>query len=426
MQGPSRTGSSAAVPRSSASAPDDARAARSRVIAVGLLSLAVAMGIGRFAYTPLVPAMLAGQELDLQGAAALASSNYLGYLVGALACTFGVWKRFLHDAPARMIRASLVAVSVLTALMAVRHFEGWLVLRFLAGVASAVAFVYTSTWCLEHLSRLGATNAGAMIYAGPGVGIAVTGLCGGAMVTWQVAAGSGWFWFGVLAAAGTAWIWPRVDARAGAAAQAAGPAPAPVARPGASPLQAHLLAIAYGIAGFGYIISATFLPVIARAAVPGSKLLDFFWPLFGIGTAVGAIVVGQWRQHGDFRVRLATCYVLQAAGVAASVLWPSDVGLALGTLLLGLPFTAITYFAVQEARRLRPQSATSFIGYLTVLYGIGQIVGPPLASWLVAAQGGSASRGFAIALWGAAAALTAGALLFLLLRALWPVRDTGR
>lgn len=425
MQGPSRPGPPVAVPRSSASTRDDARAARIRVIAVGLLSLAVAMGIGRFAYTPLVPAMLAGQGLDLQGAAALASSNYLGYLVGALACTFGVWRRFLHDAPARMIRASLVAVSLLTALMAVRHFEGWLVLRFLAGVASAVAFVYTSTWCLEHLSRLGATHAGAMVYAGPGIGIAVTGLCGGAMVTWQVTARSGWFWFGVLAAVGTAWIWPRVDAGAGEPGAAAGGSSAPVAGPGAFPLQAHLLAITYGIAGFGYIISATFLPVIARAAVPDSRLLDFFWPLFGIGTAVGAIAVAQWRQHGDFRLRLAACYVLQAAGVAASVLWPSDAGLALGTLLLGLPFTAITYFAVQEARRLRPQSATSFIGYLTVLYGIGQIGGPPLASWLVT-QAASASRGFAVALWSAAAALAAGALLFLVLLTVWPQRDAGR
>lgn len=425
MQGPARSGPSVAGAHSCASTPDTARVARIRVIAVGLLSLAVAMGIGRFAYTPLVPAMLAGQGLDLQGAAALASSNYLGYLVGALACTFGLWRRFLHDAPARMIRASLVAVCILTALMAVRHFEGWVVLRFLAGVASAVAFVYTSTWCLEHLSRLGAMNAGAMVYAGPGIGIAVTGLCGGAMLTWQVAASSGWFWFGVLAAVGTGWIWPRVDAPAGESAAAAGASAAPAAAPIASPLQAHLLAIAYGIAGFGYIISATFLPVIARAAVPGSRLLDFFWPLFGIGTAVGAVAVAQWRQHGDFRLRLAACYVLQAAGVAASVLWPSDVGLALGTLLLGLPFTAITYFAVQEARRLRPQAATAFIGYLTVLYGIGQIAGPPLASWLVV-QAGSPSRGFAVALWAAAAALAVGALLFLLLRALWPASDAGR
>jgi len=91
----------------------------------------------------------------------------------------------------------------------------------------------------------------------------------------------------------------------------------------------------------------------------------------------------------------------------------------------GLPFTAITYFAVQEARRLRPQSATSFIGYLTVLYGIGQIGGPPLASWLVG-QAGSASRGFAVALWSAAAALAAGALLSCCCARCGRLEHTGR
>ena len=45
------------------------------------------------------------------------------------------------------------------------------------------------------------------------------------------------------------------------------------------------------------------------------------------------------------------CYLMQAAGVLLSVWLPSLAGFAFGSLLLGLPFTAITLFALQEARR---------------------------------------------------------------------------
>jgi hypothetical protein len=62
---------------------------------------------------------------------------------------------------------------------------------------------------------------------------------------------------------------------------------------------------------------------------------------------------------------------MQAVGVLLSVACPSLAGFALGSLLLGLPFTAITLFAMQEARRLRPHNASAFIGMLTAAYGAG-------------------------------------------------------
>jgi MFS family permease len=65
------------------------------------------------------------------------------------------------------------------------------------------------------------------------------------------------------------------------------------------------------------------------------------------------------------------------------VWWPSLAGFALGSLLLGLPFTAITLFAMQEARRLKPHNASAFIGVLTAAYGLGQIAGPPMVALLL-------------------------------------------
>jgi MFS family permease len=97
-----------------------------------------------------------------------------------------------------------------------------------------------------------------------------------------------------------------------------------------------------------------------------------------------------------------------------SLISPTLSGFAVGSLLLGLPLTAITFFAMQEVRRVRPLQATSFMGLLTAAYGLGQILGPPLAAWLVAHSADPAA-GFTASLWIATALLAAGAALYLLI-----------
>ncbi|WBY03956.1 YbfB/YjiJ family MFS transporter [Ramlibacter tataouinensis] len=376
------------------------------------------MGIGRFAFTPLLPMMLAERSVNLTGASLLASANYLGYLVGAVACTFQpwIWRRAGWSSGVngpRLVRAGLVATTLLTLGMAFYVPAAWGPLRFAAGVASAVVFVYTSGFCLEQLARRGVPSMGALIYIGPGLGIVASGLAATVLVQLHAPAAMGWLSFGLLAALLTALVWPVLDGRRtlGApdpvARQAAQAAPQDCAGAG----ELGLLTLAYGLAGIGYIITATFLPVIARGALPGSPWLDLFWPLFGVGVMLGAIGASRLSPHVDLRLRLAGCYVLQAAGVAASLVSPTLAGFAAGSLLLGLPFTAITFFAMQEVRRVRPLHATSAMGLLTASYGLGQIVGPPLAAWMVA-RSGNPAEGFSASLWIAAGLLVFGAVLY--------------
>ena len=413
----------------------DTKSARPWTIALaGMVSLGVAMGIGRFAFTPILPMMLADGVLDLPAASWLASANYLGYLVGALLCMLQpwLWTRFTC-LPAlaywQLVRGGLLLTGVLTLAMAWLDAPAWPLLRFLAGVTSGVVFVYTSGWCLSRLASLGVPAMGGFIYMGPGAGIALSGLAASGMVAWHWTAASAWLVFGVLAFGLAALAWrflrggdERLQPLAARTQRLPGAQDAAV---GHGAAEIFLLTLAYGLAGFGYIITATFLPVIARSALPGSHWLDLFWPLFGAGVMLGAWLATRLRSVADYRWLLLGGYLIQALAIAISVWSPSLAGFAIGSLLLGVPFTAITFFAMQEVRRLKPEAAASFMGLMTATYGTGQIVGPPLAAWLLQGQR-TPGEAFTLALEIAAAALLLGAGLYGVLVRTYPVRQTPR
>ncbi|MFC0693187.1 YbfB/YjiJ family MFS transporter [Paraburkholderia humisilvae] len=422
-------------------------AAARRVALACMVALAVALGVGRFAFTPLLPLMLKSGALDIRQGGWLASANYAGYFIGALSCAA------LRVDAVRVVRRGLCATALLVLAMGMT--DGvwvWAAVRFVAGIASAWTFVFASQWGLRRLAELGESAWGGLIYTGPGLGIVATGLCVSAAGTYG--APLGWVGFGVVSAALTAAVWrdfdpagriehstdvpkpaaaasgERNDERAtGRVAQSASHAAAPrfttrdatltsppratgraTSVAAAIERRAHRadaawLVVLYGIPGFGYIITATFLPVIARAALPGSAWPDLFWPMFGVALMAGALTGARLPTHWDNRTLLAGCYLLQALGIGAGIVWPSAIGFALGSVLIGLPFTAITLFAMREARRLHGDDAAGLMGYATAAYGLGQIVGPLIAA-PIAARTGS----FTPALWLAAGALIAGAI----------------
>jgi len=367
-----------------------------------MVTLAVAMGLGRFAFTPMLPIMLGEEKLELAGGGVLASLNYLGYFLGAVSCAV------IGIKASSMVRGGLVATAALLIGMGLLHsFTGWGILRGAAGVMSAWVFVFASGWGLRRLAETNSPTLAGVIYTGPGIGIAMTGLLGGALGRWGSEVG--WIGLGLLAVVLIAVIWRVFDD--GEVAQGGG-AKAPVsassaAASGADRSDAIWLVALYGLAGFGYIITATFLPVIARQALPGSSWPDFFWPLFGAAIIPGALIGARAPVHWDNRLLLAAAYALQALGVVLSVAWPTIIGFALGSLLLGMPFTAITLFAMREARRLRGNAAAGLIGYATASYGVGQIIGPLFAAPL-AQRTGSFEQPLLVA----AAALALGAVLF--------------
>jgi MFS family permease len=389
------------------------------IVLAGSASLAIAMGVGRFAFTPILPIMLHDGVLDLQVASKLATANYIGYLIGALAAMM-VPKKWGHTP---VIRVALAMTVILTALMALPVPSIWTALRFLAGVASAVGFVFTSGWCLAELSETSG-SIGSAIYTGPGAGIALSGVAASIMGAAGFSAQSSWVMFAAMSAIVSAIIWGIFGDKIktiepynlGSARVSSGRVPR---------AEMPLFAVAYGLAGFGYIITATYLPVIAKNAVPGSPLLTVFWPLFGLFAVAGSLLAARVRKSTDARLYLIGSYLVQAAGVALSVVWQDALGFAVSSALVGLPFTAISFFAMNEVRRIRSTHHARYMGLLTAVFAIGQIMGPPAVGSILSHET-SVEAGFALALGIASITLVVGAGIFVLMIILFPAEGNRR
>jgi MFS family permease len=365
-----------------------------RVVALaGLLALAVAMGIGRFAFTPILPMMQEDAGISIAMGGWLASANYVGYLLGALSVIA------LPIRATTAIRVGLVAIGFSTLAMGLDdHVAVWVVLRAVAGVASAWVLVYVSSWCLERLGSLGRSGLTNTVFAGVGAGIALAGLLCLVLMDARIGSAPTWIALGIIALVLSVGVWPVFS---GDTASAAAP---PVARGVTWDRESVRLVLCYGAFGFGYIIPATFLPVMARQVIVDPIVFGWSWPLFGAAAMVSTLAVAALRSRLSNRRLWIASHLAMALGVALPVVWSGIVAIMLAALLVGGTFMVITMTGMQEARSVAGARATGLMAALTSAFALGQIVGPLLVSY-VAAAGGT----FAMALSIACAALVVSA-----------------
>ena len=368
------------------------RSGRSIALA-GLAALAVAMGVGRFAFTPILPMMQQDSGLSLAQGSWLASANYAGYLAGALFAGGSL-------SPRLAIRASLLAIALVTfAMGAVNGLAAWLVLRFVAGVASAWALVHVSSWCLEQLASRGAGKLSGLLYAGIGAGSALAGVLCAVLVPLGGTAVQAWLLLGIVSFLVAGAVWPVLGE--GGKAHASRPR----ARRYRWTWEAVRLVVCYGAYGFGYIIPATFVPVMAKAALPDPRLFGWAWPIFGATAAASTLLAARLSALTSERQVWRWSAAAMALGVASPVIFPGAAGIVLAAILVGGTFVVITMVAMQEARRVAGSDAPALMAALTAAFALGQIVGP-LSVPLLVSHGG-----FAAALLAASALLALSALL---------------
>ena len=368
----------------------DAPARRSApaVALAGLIALAVGMGIGRFAFTPILPMMQEDAGLSIATGGWLASANYFGYLAGALSV---FWWRIA--APVG-IRVGLAAIGLTTLGMGfAHHLVLWLLLRALAGVASAWVLIYVSAWALDRLATLGRPALGNTVYAGVGTGIALAGgLC---LALMRAGAGSAraWIVLGLLSIALAAVVW---SAFRGAVAAPVTSAPTATDRGIVWDRESIRLTLCYGAFGFGYIIPATFVPAMAKQVIRDPNVFGWSWPLFGAAAMASTLVSATLRSSITNRRLWITCHLVMAFGVALPVVWSGIVPIMLAALFVGGTFMVITMVGMQEARSVGGTRATALMAAMTSAFALGQIVGPVCVS-LVVGAGGNVSAALVIA-----------------------------
>lgn len=332
----------------------------------GMLSLAVAMGIGRFAFTPQLPLMIQEGGLNVGQGGWLAAANYVGYLVGALTATR------LRVASSSLGLASLAGVALTSAAMALQVAVLWMPLRFLAGICSAWAFVATSVWCLGALARANRQDLGARVYSGVGVGIAIVGLycllaAVAGMPSQQI-----WVHLGILALA--AFVPVFLVARSLDFEPLTMPSKIGSGQP--PPAGTGGLVVSYGIMGFGYILPATYLPVLARSVVENPAVFGLAWPIFGLTAAISTFIAGALMRRVSRLHIWAICQALMGLGTLLPSLWRHEASFVLSAILVGGTFMVITLAGVQEVRARIPSNPGAWVGYLTAAFALGQIAGP--------------------------------------------------
>ncbi|MBP6562138.1 MAG: YbfB/YjiJ family MFS transporter [Neisseriaceae bacterium] len=348
-----------------------------RIVFSGFVVFVVAMGIGRFAYTPQVPLLMMDGQLTLTSAGVVAAFNYLGYLLGAYDAMRA--QRGLE----RRLQLGLWGAVVLTLLAGlVTQAWGHSLLRFLIGWSGGWAVVLVSAWCNDQLLRLKRPALGALVFTGPGAGLALSGLLAMGIHLADLTAQQAWLVYGGvgLLLALTSW---RYLPKRGAFTPAAGQVTKLMLTPAL-----RRLVVAYGLAGFGYILPATFLSQMAVARFPDSLFSQFLWPIFGL-MSVGGVLLGiLTRDWLTTQTRLALVLWLQALGIAAMVLVPTVWGLVLAAILVGGGFMSIVQLALQYGRALAPAHGRYMAGLLTTAYAVGQLVGPMLSAMASALTGG--------------------------------------
>src|SRR2546430_5887488 len=243
--------------------------------------------------------------------------------------------------------------------MGLEHgFAAWLVLRALAGVGSAWVLVFSSAWCLERLAPVRRPVLNGVVFAGVGTGIAVAG--GFCLVLMHAGASSrqAWIGLGAIALAGTAVIWRTFGTADDVREDEGMPSTGHGRRWHADSVR---LVLCYGAFGFGYIIPATFLPVMARQVVHDPSVFGWAWPVFGTAAAVSPPTAAVWgRRVGNRRLWMLGHLVL-AVGVALPVSWPAIGGIMIGAFLVGGTFMVINLAGMPEARAVAGPDATGLM-----------------------------------------------------------------
>ena len=337
-----------------------------KVVCGGILLLAVAMGIGRFAYTPMLTSMQQSLGWSSSEAGIIAMSNYLGYFVGALLLSFLVISR------KKAILIIALLVNVLTTFMMgfCNEFVLFCVIRLISGVSSAFTFILSSQIVLSYITRLQKSSWSGILYSGVGLGIVISSLIlmlFSDLLNWR----SMWKTLGyvsaVLSILGILFMQHTSEEKINTTRSSTHKKPI------------HWLIFAYSLEGLGYIITGTFIVAIAQEIPTLQWNATIIWLIVGITAIPSCWLWVRLAEKYRYPQILAIALFVQAFGIVMPAVVATKVGFLISAILFGLTFMGITTLANAIGRKHDAQS----LSRLTAGYALGQMLGPIIAGKLL-------------------------------------------
>ncbi|BBQ02170.1 MFS transporter (plasmid) [Burkholderia sp. SFA1] len=299
-----------------------------RGVLAGASASLVGIGLARFAYTPLLPAIIGAHWFPASTAAYLGAANLGGYLAGALAAG---WLARRAQAAAVLRAMMILATIAFVACAFPVSFLWFFAWRFLSGISGGALMVLAAPTIIAHVAPSRRGFASGAIFAGIGLGIAASGT----IVPLLLRHGLTETWLGLatvsLLLTMVAWHgWPSDEAPAQDHAHGHTHAKAP------SPPALRALFAEYALNAVGLVPHMIFLvDFVARGLGKGVDAGAQFWVLYGLGAIAGPLLAGHLADRAGFGPALRVAYLVQLVAVALPAVSSSAVLLMVSSVVVG-------------------------------------------------------------------------------------------
>ena len=332
----------------------------------------IGIGLARFGYSPLIPALIEGGWFSPSQAVYLGAANLVGYLVGALAARW-LSTRF---APAWLLRWMMLATVASFVACAWPVAFSWVLLwRFASGVTGGVLMVLAAPTVLPLVPQHRLGLAGGLIFTGVGLGVAASGTLVPLLLRMGLV--ETWLGYGALSLLLTVLAWGGWPETPPARARS-GPGVSPWRRPGIGILLLAL-AVGYGLDALGAVPHMVFLvDFVARGLGQGLEAGAAYWVLLGLAAMAGPVVAGLLADRTGFPVALRIAYLLQAASVGWLAFSENALAIAVSSVVIGALLPGVVPLALGRVRELLPgdpQAQTAAWGGVTAAFALGQAAG---------------------------------------------------
>ena len=342
------------------------------LILTGIAALTIAVGIGRFSYTPILPYMISELNLTTTEAGLIASSNYLGYLLGSL---IPIFPQFPKNIRSIFIYSIFISIISLFAMGLTNTFEVFILIRFIHGIFSAFVLILGTSLIVSHVQKKGKIFLGTAHFSGVGLGMALSAIVvsylGFLNFTWDEL----WFSIGILAIMVSFQIIKFTPIQKAEVKYN-------LKSKNKTSLGFSLITISYGLYGFGYVAFGTFISTMSRLTPGLEKTEPYVWFVVGV-TGIPSVFFWNWfgsKIGNDIGLFLAN--LILGLGVLFSVLINNEFGIFISCILFGLSFVPITSMCLLEGQKRFSGSFIVSTAILTFSFSIGQMIGPYLSGLL--------------------------------------------